>query len=102
MAVQSPPIPPKSAIKSVSPLKISPTPGKTSPMTIIPKSPVPPITPTNSSTPATPTIPGAPTTPGTMLNQPEPKKRKWLWILLGIFGAIVLVAIGVGLYLGLS
>lgn len=96
MAVQSPPIPPK----SVSPLKISPTPGKTSPMATIPKPSVPTTLP--SSTPVVPSTSGAPTTPQTMLNQPEPKKRKWLWVLLGIFGAIVLVAIVVGLYLGLS
>ena len=103
MAVQSPPIPPKQAVvKNVSPLKISPTPGKVSPMTSMPKTAVPSIS-TNPSTPVTQATPGVPGPPATSLfNKPEPRKRKWLWILLGIFGVIVVVAIVVGLYLGLS
>ena len=57
MAVQSPPIVPKpTVVKNASPLKISPTPGKTSPMTAMPKTTVPTI-PTNSSTPAIPATP---------------------------------------------
>ncbi len=101
MAVQSPPIPPKQvAPKSASPLKISPTPSKTSPMNMAAKSPVSAV-PTGSSTPTTPTTPGTPAVP-LMPGQAEPKKRKWLWILLGIFGVIIVLAIGLGLYLGLS
>ncbi len=73
--------------------KVTPTPSSSA----LSLKTTPPTVPTSTRS----TIP--PTTPSiTMLNQPEPKKRKWLWILLGLLGFFVISAIVVGLYIWLA
>ncbi len=101
MAVQSP-LPNIKTSTGQSPLKISPT--KSATMGAV-KSPMPatPVAP-KQSTPMTPgtVVPPQSTSLPSTTPQPAPKSRKWLWILLGIFGFFAVLVIGIMLYLWLT
>lgn len=92
MAVQS--LPNKS---NLIPSKQPPTNSKVTPTPSNPALSLKTTPPTSTQSTTPPTTPSI-----TMLNQPEPKKRKWLWILLGLLGFFVISAIVVGLYIWLA